>query len=81
MKANDSGRCCYCGQIGHFVAKCNEAELDVEAGLLRLESLDANGKLRLYNGDYIPNMPNATTIKERVRQCYDVDRALASLQI
>ena len=63
VKVNEGGRCCYCGQIGHLVAECNEAKLDVEAGLLRL---DANGKLRLYNENYIPNMLNAMTIKERV---------------
>lgn len=78
VKANDGGRCCYCGQVGHFVAECDDATRDVEAGLLKL---DANGKLRLYNGDYIPNMPNATTIKERVQRCCEVDKALASLQI
>ena len=67
MKANDGGRCFYCGQVGHVVTECNEAEIDVEAGLLRR---DVDGKLRLYSGDFIPNMPNAPTLKERVDRYY-----------
>jgi hypothetical protein len=67
MKANDGGRCFYCGQVGHDVVECDDARLDVEAGLLRA---DVDGKLRLYNGDYIPNMPNAPTLRERVERYY-----------
>ena len=40
---------------------------DVEAGWI---SLDAKGKLRLFNGSHIPNMPNAPTMGERVKRYY-----------
>jgi hypothetical protein len=67
MKANDGGNCFYCGQVGHNIAQCDQVKLDIEDGLLRF---DANGKLRLYNGDCIPNMPNAPTLKDRVERYY-----------
>ena len=40
---------------------------DVEAGWI---SLDAKGKLRLFNGSHIPNTPNAPTMGERVKRYY-----------
>ena len=76
VKAND-GRCLYCGLVGHLVAECDEAKCDVEGGLLKV---DVHGKLRLYNGDYIPNMPNATTIRERVRRCYEMESLTRSVE-
>jgi len=77
-KANDGGRCFYCGLVGHLVADCDEAKLDIQAGLLKV---DVKGKLRLYNGDSIPNMSNATTIRERVRRYYGVAESLETLNM
>jgi len=67
MKANDGGRCFYCGREGHFVPECSEVKVDVEGGWV---DLDSAGKLRLADGSYIPNMPNASTLKERVERYY-----------
>ena len=36
-----------------------------------LLNMDERGKLRLYDGDYIPNMPNVITLREKVQRCYD----------
>jgi hypothetical protein len=40
---------------------------DVRAGTVKL---NAEGKLRLSDGSYIPNIPGTTTIKERVEKSY-----------
>lgn len=66
MKANRAS-CFYCGRQGHLISECEEVKLDVEAGLVKM---DSRGKLRLKDGTYIPNMRNVTTIKEKVRRYY-----------
>jgi hypothetical protein len=64
MKANGGG-CFYCGNEGHFIPECCEMKADVEGGWV---NLDSAGKLRLADGSYIPNMPNAPTLRERVER-------------
>lgn len=46
---------------------CEEMLTVIKAGLVKLS---AEGKLRLSNGSYIPNFPNAINIKDRVEKYY-----------
>jgi hypothetical protein len=63
-----SGSCFYCGSREHFVGpECDEMQEDVKNGLVKM---NAEGKIRLSDGSYIPNMPNTTTIRERVEKHY-----------
>jgi hypothetical protein len=69
-KWGSSGRthndgCFYCGGKDHFVPDCEEMKDDVRAGKVKL---NAEGKLRLNDGSYIPNIPGVSTIKERVER-------------
>jgi hypothetical protein len=57
--------CFYCGGKDHFVPDCEEMKEDVRAGKVKV---NADGKLRLTDGSYIPNIPGASTIKERVER-------------
>jgi hypothetical protein len=60
--------CFYCGGRDHFVGpECEEMNGDIQAGLIKM---NAEGKLRLSDGSYIPNVPNTATIKERVEKYY-----------
>lgn len=63
-----SGNCFYCGSREHFVGpECEEMQEDIKNGLVKT---NAEGKIRLSDGSYIPNMPNTTTIRERVEKHY-----------
>ena len=46
---------------------CEEMLTVIKAGLVKLS---AEGKLRLSDGSYIPNFPNAINIKDRVEKYY-----------
>jgi hypothetical protein len=63
-----NGSCFYCGSRDHFVGpECEEMQEDIKNGLVKM---NAEGKIRLSDGSYIPNMPNTTTIRERVEKHY-----------
>ena len=65
-KSEGNGKCCYyCGCINHFIPECEEMKDDLKAGLVKLNT---EGKLRMSDGSYIPNVPNTVTIKERVEK-------------
>lgn len=65
-RSSQLSKCYYCGG-DHFVPECDEAKEDVKSGLVKW---NAEGKLRLSDGSYIPNFPNTTLIKERVERYY-----------
>jgi hypothetical protein len=63
-----AGSCFYCGSRDHFVGpECEEMQEDIRNGLVKT---NVDGKIRLSDGSYIPNMPNTTTIRERVEKHY-----------
>ena len=65
-KANSN--CFYCGGRNNFVGpECEEMKEDIRNGLVKMSN---DGKIRLSDGSYIPNVPNAATIKERVEKYY-----------
>ena len=59
--------CSYCSYRGHFIPECDEVKEDINNRLIKV---DADGKLRLIDGGFIPNMPNVAMIKERVKKYY-----------
>jgi hypothetical protein len=61
-----TNKCFYCGG-DHFIPECDEVKEDVKNGLVKL---NMEGKIRLSDGGYIPNISGATTIKERVDRHY-----------
>lgn len=67
LRYGEGSKCFYCGQKGHFIPECEEVKEDVRNSLVKL---DIDGKLKLADGSYIPNMPNVTTIKEQVEKYY-----------
>ena len=46
---------------------CEEMTAAINQGLVKL---NAEGKLRLGDGSFIPNFPNAATIRDRVEKFY-----------
>jgi hypothetical protein len=64
-KSNDT--CFYCGGRNHFIPDCEEMKEDVKSGKVQV---NVEGKLRLSDGSYIPNIPGAATIKERIERHY-----------
>ena len=59
--------CFYCGGKDHFIPECEEMKEDVKNGLVKM---NPDGKLRLSDGSFIPNVPNTVTIKEKVMKYY-----------
>jgi len=66
-KGSEGYGCFYCGGKDHFIPECEEMKEDVKNGLVKM---NADGKLRLSDGSFIPNIPSQGTIKEKVMRHY-----------
>lgn len=64
--------CFYCGLPGHVILGCGYATADIAAGLIQK---DSQGKLCLDESTYIPDVPNALTIREKVLRYYELQHA------
>jgi hypothetical protein len=58
-------KCFYCGGRNHYIPECDEFKIDLKAGRIKLND---EGKMRMPDGGYVPNMPNGATIKERMER-------------
>jgi hypothetical protein len=63
----DSNKCFYCGGKDHYIPDCKELKDDMKEGMVKT---NAEGKLRLNDGSFIPNIPNGAPIKERIEKHY-----------
>jgi hypothetical protein len=67
-RLGDGSGCFYCSGLDHMMgSSCEEMMAAIKAGWVKL---NAEGKLRLGDGSYIPSVPNAANIKERVEKFY-----------
>jgi hypothetical protein len=66
-KCMDSERCYWCGILGHFQADCEDLKSQVRSGNVKF---NAEGRLRLKDGSFIPNLPAGGTLKEKVDRHY-----------
>jgi hypothetical protein len=63
----ENDKCFWCGLPGHYQADCEDLKSQVRSGNIKL---NPEGKLRLRDGNFIPNHPVGATIKERVERHY-----------
>jgi hypothetical protein len=54
--------CFYCGSLAHIITECNEVQVDVDAGLILLDSA---GRIRHADGSFILNDLQMLTIRQR----------------
>lgn len=66
-KSLDHEKCFWCGLMGHFQADCDDLKNQIRAGNVKV---NAEGKLRLKDGSFIPNYPVGASLKERVDRHY-----------
>jgi hypothetical protein len=58
-------RCFYCGKRFHYVPDCGQLKEDVKSGMVKL---NGEGKLRMADGSFIPNVPIGGPIRARVEK-------------
>ena len=66
-KHMDNEKCFWCGLLGHFQADCEDLKNQIRLGNVKI---NAEGKLRLRDGSFIPNHPAGASLKERVERHY-----------
>lgn len=66
-KSMDGEKCYWCGVLGHFQADCEDLKNQVRAGNVKF---NPEGRLRMKDGSFIPNIPAGGTLKEKVERHY-----------
>jgi hypothetical protein len=66
-KSLEHEKCFWCNRMGHFQADCEDLKNQIRVGNVKV---NAEGRLRLRDGSFIPNQPVGASLKEKVERHY-----------
>lgn len=70
-------RCFYCHESGHIVPRCPQRKLHLDQGKI----MEHDGKLRMFDGSWIPSSPREAPIMDRVEAQWNKKNSAAQMYL
>src|SRR5262249_31272379 len=71
-RPNNTGRCFYCGEVGHMQDECEERKTHEKHKLIIMKAPSEGRGFKLPSGEMLPRLPSGVvkTIKQHVEEYY-----------